>query len=191
MVAAEQRECAALFRSVSGEEWQRETLCTEWTVRDMLSHIASAVTTDPAHLMRAIRLRNDIHRLNQAVIDTWSGRDPGRLIDTMERHRVAGIGQRILGPGYSLRAMLIHQQDVRRPLGRRRCAGVRGSIPALRAEGSDLLTLPLRPGLDEDALTGAVQRGVDRRPLELLGHAHGARRPAGGSLMARPAGSIM
>lgn len=118
MVRAEQRECTALFRSVSGHEWQVESLCTGWSVRDMLSHIASAVTTDPAQAVRAIRLRNDVHRLNQAVIDAWSRRDPTRLIDKLERNKVPAAGQRILGPGLSLRAMLIHQQDIRRPLGR-------------------------------------------------------------------------
>jgi uncharacterized protein (TIGR03083 family) len=120
MVEAEQRECAALFRSVTGDEWQVETLCAGWTVRDMLIHVASAVTTDPAHTVRTIRLRNDVHAMNQAVIDAWKDRDPDRLIAKLERNRVPSLGQRVLGTGYALRAMLIHQQDVRRPLGRPR-----------------------------------------------------------------------
>jgi uncharacterized protein (TIGR03083 family) len=120
MVEAEQRECATLFRSVTGDEWHVETLCAGWSVRDMLTHIAAAVTTDPPHTLRTIRLRNDIPLMNQTVIDAWKGRDPGRLIVKLERHKVPSLGQRVLGTGYALRAMLIHQQDVRRPLVRPR-----------------------------------------------------------------------
>jgi uncharacterized protein (TIGR03083 family) len=120
MVRAEQQECAALFRSLSSDEWEAPTLCAGWTVRDMLSHIASTIVMNPAHAIRVVRFRKDIDRLNQTTIDAWRDRPTASLIDRIEHAKVPSIGQRIVGRGNSLRALVIHQQDVRRPLNRPR-----------------------------------------------------------------------
>ena len=119
MVEAEQRAFGDLFESLDEPEWARETLCVGWTVRDMLSHVAAALTFDLANTVRLIRYRNDIERFNQEMIEAWKGRDREALV-TMFGQDVPSLGQRLLGPGNSLRAMVIHQQDVRRPLGRAR-----------------------------------------------------------------------
>jgi uncharacterized protein (TIGR03083 family) len=118
MVRAEQQACAALFRSVGPDEWEIETLCAGWTVRDMLSHVASTMVMDPAHALRIVRYRNDIDRLNQATIEAWRERSADSLIGRIERAGTPSIGQRIIGVGSSLRGLMIHQQDVRRPLDR-------------------------------------------------------------------------
>lgn len=119
IVEAEQRAFGDLFESLDEPEWSRETLCVGWTVRDMLSHVAAALTFDLANTARLIRFRNDIERFNQESIEAWKGRDRESLV-TMFGRDVPSLGQRLLGPGNSLRAMVIHQQDVRRPLGRAR-----------------------------------------------------------------------
>jgi uncharacterized protein (TIGR03083 family) len=118
MVRAEQQACAALFRSVGPDEWGIETLCAGWTVRDMLSHVASTMVMDPAHAIRIVRYRNDIDRLNRTTIEAWRDRSADSLIDKIERASTPSIGQRLLGVGNSLRGLMIHQQDVRRPLDR-------------------------------------------------------------------------
>ena len=34
----------ALLESLEGDDWQQQTYCTEWTVREMVAHLAGSMT---------------------------------------------------------------------------------------------------------------------------------------------------
>ena len=46
-VHAERTSLATDLRELSAEDWTRPSLCTGWTVRDVLAHMTSAATLTP------------------------------------------------------------------------------------------------------------------------------------------------
>jgi uncharacterized protein (TIGR03083 family) len=45
LAAVEADRLLALIESLTGDDWQQPTDCTEWTVRDMVAHLAGAVAS--------------------------------------------------------------------------------------------------------------------------------------------------
>jgi len=43
-IHAERRALAADLRTVTGDQWDTPSLCSKWTVRDVLAHMTSAAT---------------------------------------------------------------------------------------------------------------------------------------------------
>lgn len=105
VVAAEQAEFAAMLRTLSPEEWSTPSLCSKWSVRDVVIHTA-------AHIHNQ---QND-----EAVISQFASRSEEVLVSWLEsppaeptesdyrsRRRFAEIQRGEL---------MVHQQDVRRAL---------------------------------------------------------------------------
>ena len=117
----ERAEFAALLRELTPEQWEAPTLCTEWPVRDVVAHVISYEELDARGLLRRyLRGRFVPRRVNAVGVADYAGHRPEQLVEVLERHLrprglTAGFGGRI-----ALVDGLIHQQDIRRPLGIRR-----------------------------------------------------------------------
>jgi uncharacterized protein (TIGR03083 family) len=127
LARAERAELAALLRELTAEQWEAPTLCTEWPVRDVVAHVISYEELDARGLLRRyVRGRFVPRRVNAVGVADYAGHRPEQLIEVLERHLrprglTAGFGGRI-----ALVDGLIHQQDIRRPL------GIRREVPADR-----------------------------------------------------------
>jgi uncharacterized protein (TIGR03083 family) len=118
--AAEQADFLAVAAALTAEQWETPSLCDGWTVRDVVVHTAWHIHRDKVDVRRfllrsaltgpkrasAHQLARDGVRSNDDLLDWLSS--PGQC------HAV------------NLGELLIHQQDVRRPLGMPR------TIPAER-----------------------------------------------------------
>ena len=112
MIEAEQLEFAAMLRGLTPEQWEVASLCEGWTVHDAVVHIAwHTHTTDVGRTVQLLKARNSERR----VLDSEAAiRSNDELIDYLASPAMLG------GPSNlrtQLTELVLHQQDVRRPLG--------------------------------------------------------------------------
>lgn len=113
----ERRDLLELLRNLDEPDWDAPTLCTGWTVRDVVAHIVSYDGVGPAGLIkRFVQGRLWLSEINQVSLSALRDRPPAELIQAVEDNLrpsglTAGFGGRI-----ALTDGLIHQQDIRRPL---------------------------------------------------------------------------
>jgi uncharacterized protein (TIGR03083 family) len=127
-LARDEREDFADFLSgLTSEQWQHPSLCAGWTVRDVAAHCVSFEGLSASELTtRFLKGRLSTDRINALAVDALADRSPDQLIailrDNAEPHGLgAGFGGRV-----ALTDNMIHQQDIRRPL------GIPRTIPAER-----------------------------------------------------------
>ena len=126
----ERAEFAELLGRLTPEQWNAPSLCAEWTVRDVATHTIAYLGQSRIRLaMNMVRVRFDVNRLNSGLADR-EGLTPEQCVKAM-RHGVEPSGAAALyGGRVALIECLIHQQDIRRPLGLPR------SIPEERLRAS-------------------------------------------------------
>src|SRR5580765_8581627 len=113
-------------------DWERASLCTDWTVRDVVNHIAFHT-----HRAGARQLLANSDKL-LPKLTTEAGAD---TIDGLKRWLASRPADRARASIINLCELVIHQQDVRRPLNRPRrypdatmracldhCASIRGNV---------------------------------------------------------------
>jgi uncharacterized protein (TIGR03083 family) len=146
LARSEREDFAAFLDTLSPQQWEAPTLCERWNVRQVAAHAISFDELRGGALVRRFLkgwLRVD--RINQVGVDDYADHTPADLIALIRTHAephglTAGFGGRI-----ALTDNMIHQQDIRRPLGLPRTIDDR----------------PLRVALDF-ALTSPTIRGARR-----------------------------
>jgi uncharacterized protein (TIGR03083 family) len=118
LARAEREDFAAFLDTLSPEQWEAPTLCEQWNVREVAAHAISFDELRGAALVRRfLRGRLTVDRINQVGVDDYADRTPEELIALIRAHAephgmTAGFGGRV-----ALTDNMIHQQDIRRPLG--------------------------------------------------------------------------
>lgn len=129
----ERADFAALLATLSPQQWEEPTLCAGWRVRDVVAHVISYDELDGRDLLRRLADARFVPaRANAAGLAEYNTRGPEELVallrDHLEPHGLpAGFGGMI-----ALVDCLIHQQDIRRPLGMPREIPEQRLVPALR-----------------------------------------------------------
>jgi uncharacterized protein (TIGR03083 family) len=118
MARDERVEFASFLESLTPGQWDRPTLCELWTVREVAIHTVSYDELSTASLVRRFvkgRLNTDrINALGVADYADWSPEQITALIrQYAEPHGLTGG----FGGKIALTDGMIHQQDIRRPLG--------------------------------------------------------------------------
>jgi uncharacterized protein (TIGR03083 family) len=118
-LAREEREDFADFLAgLTPEQWHRPSLCAGWSVRDVAAHCVSFEGLSPREQMAMfVKGRLQMDRINAVAVADLAGRSTEQLItilrDNAEPHGLGGgFGGRV-----ALTDNMIHQQDIRRPLG--------------------------------------------------------------------------
>jgi len=103
-------------------QWEAQSLCTDWRVRDVVAHLVGAVEAGAAALFLAmVRSGFNLQRMLGADARRRSrGLTPGQLLSAYR----GTVGSQRLPPGtrpwQMLSDTMIHGQDIRRALGLRR-----------------------------------------------------------------------
>lgn len=124
MVQAERTALAEDLASLTAEQWQHPTLCSQWDVEQVLAHLTAAASLNQWQWLRSIlgaRFRPDVH--NQRRLAEHRGRAPA---ETLEHFR-AILGSTKAPSGHIaayLGEVVVHAQDIRQPLGLPRRPGV-------------------------------------------------------------------
>ena len=118
LLAAERRELLELLRTLSADEWQTPSLCSGWTVRDVVAHLLWDTVTVRQYIWVAAKYRWP-DRINQHYVDEARGLSTDELVSRFESVLDGGWLSRIMTGGM-LADLVVHQQDIRRPLSRPR-----------------------------------------------------------------------
>lgn len=114
----ERAELADLLATLDPDQWEAPSLCDGWRVRDVVAHMYSYEELGPLGLVRRfVRGGLRLDGVNAAGVAAHAGRTPDELLALVRAHQqprglTAGFGGRI-----ALTDGVVHQQDIRRPLG--------------------------------------------------------------------------
>ncbi len=121
LVLEERTEFADLVNSLDTADWGVQSLCSDWTVRDVITHV---LVPDEATIVQylgwLVMSGLNEKRLSELLVGRSNERDTNDLVNHM---RFARTPQRtaLMLYKYAPRVLLsetyIHQQDIRRPLG--------------------------------------------------------------------------
>ena len=125
LARGEREEFAALLESLTPQQWDSPTLCDKWRVREVVAHVIGYDPLSRGQLLRRMA-KGLVTRggANTVGVAEYAGKSPEELTALMREYAVpqgltSGFGGKI-----ALTDGMIHQQDIRRPL------GIPRSIPA-------------------------------------------------------------
>jgi uncharacterized protein (TIGR03083 family) len=116
-IHAERRALAADLRTVTGDQWDTPSLCSKWTVRDVLAHMTSAATlTPPSFFGKLISSGFSFDKVQESGVATQRGSSPAETLAHFEG--VVDSVKHPPGPNTTwLGEVIVHAEDIRRPLG--------------------------------------------------------------------------
>jgi uncharacterized protein (TIGR03083 family) len=118
MAREERVEFAEFLEGLTPEQWDSPTLCDKWRIREVVIHTVSYDELNTAGLIgRFLKGRLSTDRINAVGVADYADRTPEQIValiraNTEPRGLTGGFGGKI-----ALTDGMIHQQDIRRPLG--------------------------------------------------------------------------
>ncbi len=132
-LAAEERgDLLSLLRRLAPAQWEARSLCTEWSVKDVATHVVSYdELSKPALLGTFVRGGGSLKKVNAVALRRYEGIDSDGVLDLLGRNlRPSGVTAG-LGGGIALTDATIHHQDIRRALGLSRNVPQNRLLPVL------------------------------------------------------------
>jgi uncharacterized protein (TIGR03083 family) len=117
----ERQDFADLLDGLSAEQWEQPSLCELWRVRDVVAHVVSYEELSRWQLVRRFA-KGGLRplRINALGVAEYAPRSPRQLTQLM-RSSIPPRGlTSAFGGMIALVDGMIHQQDIRRPLGKER-----------------------------------------------------------------------
>jgi uncharacterized protein (TIGR03083 family) len=113
----ERAELAELLEGLSLEQWETQSLCADWTVREVVAHLLSYEGLGLRDVVaRLVRGRMMLGRVNAETLRDHDQATPEELMQRLRQFpRPTGLTA-ARGGAVGLVDALIHQQDIRRPL---------------------------------------------------------------------------
>jgi len=116
-IQAERQALAADLQDLTSEQWATPSLCSQWTVRDVLAHMTSTASlTPPAFFAKLASSGFNFDKLQESGIAAQRGDSPAatmahfEAVETSRKHP-PGPADTWLGE------TIVHAEDIRRPLG--------------------------------------------------------------------------
>ncbi|HVK27660.1 MAG TPA: maleylpyruvate isomerase family mycothiol-dependent enzyme [Nocardioides sp.] len=114
LLAAERAELVALLRGLTDEQWDTPSLCAGWRVREVAGHLLHDTIPIRTYAGIVARERFGVDRVNDTLAAKAAAMPTAAIIDKLveaPKH----FSRR--APKVILADMIVHQQDIRRPLG--------------------------------------------------------------------------
>jgi uncharacterized protein (TIGR03083 family) len=118
MIAAERTELLEFLRTLSADDWLAPSLCEGWRVRDVVAHLLWDNVSIGRYLWVSARYRLP-DRVNQLYVDQAQDLPTSALLTGLASTIGGGWISRTIPAGV-LADLVVHHQDIRRPLGRQR-----------------------------------------------------------------------
>ena len=117
-IAAERVVFADLVDGLDAEQLATASLCGEWTVHEVAAHVLMPLVTSNADIARAmVRAKGRFHRANAALARRTARRPASEIADLLRTRSGSHFRPPLHPPATPLTDLLIHGQDIRRPLG--------------------------------------------------------------------------
>ena len=117
MIAAERRSLADTLSGFDTKQWTSASLCRGWTVHDVAAHVLMPLVTSLPRIMVAMAGSGfNFDRANVKLTAGVARRSNAELVTglrTNAEHRFTPPG---MGPAAPLTDLIVHGQDIRRPL---------------------------------------------------------------------------
>jgi uncharacterized protein (TIGR03083 family) len=119
-VAGMRVEIADLLEQLTEAEWEHESLCAGWRVRDVAGHVSLVPTITTWELVRAARRGGfNPNRINTVLAKRYGQLPPEAIVARIREHAQDRTTAKALDTKDSLFDVIVHGQDIARPLGRR------------------------------------------------------------------------
>ncbi|MGH3415305.1 MAG: maleylpyruvate isomerase family mycothiol-dependent enzyme [Actinocrinis sp.] len=118
MLADERQALADRLDQLTTAQLAAPSLCHRWRVHDVAAHVVMVLQVAPGEFLRTLMSsRGNFDRANDKLTARWAGQPPAELatrLRRLARSRFTPPGQ---GPEAPLADLLVHDLDIRRPLG--------------------------------------------------------------------------
>jgi uncharacterized protein (TIGR03083 family) len=117
VIHAERKALASDLHGLNEAQWSSRSLCTDWTVRDVLAHMtATARLSPPSFFVKLAGSGFSLTRLQGKDISAEKGSSPADTLSGFESI-VTSTGHPPGPADTMLGETIIHSEDIRRPLG--------------------------------------------------------------------------
>lgn len=121
LATAERKDLADFLETLEPEHWERPSLCSEWTVREVVAHLISYEEIGLGEFAgRFLRAGLRFGRMNARRLEEFGARTPGELVAYVRAHAKPSGPTGVADSRIGLTDGLIHHQDIRRALGQPR-----------------------------------------------------------------------
>ncbi|MET8778366.1 maleylpyruvate isomerase family mycothiol-dependent enzyme [Nocardia sp. NPDC004654] len=163
MAHAERAALAEDLAALDDQQWAMPSLCGDWVVEEVVAHLTAAASIGRARwLISVVGARFDFDRHNDRRLAEHRGADPA---ETLERFRSI-VTSTTAASGHTaawLGEVIVHAQDIRRPLGLPRTPSVAACLEVARFFAARDFTVPSRSlieGLRLEATDSAFATGT-------------------------------
>jgi uncharacterized protein (TIGR03083 family) len=117
-IADERRRLAALLSGLTDEQQATRSLCSEWSVREVIAHLVVPLEVGiPRFALAMLVSRGNFDRANVRLTREQARRPFGELLEVLHRSADSRFTPPGAGPEAPLTDLLVHGLDIRRPLG--------------------------------------------------------------------------
>ena len=117
-IRGERRALVDFLETVGPDEWATPSLCDGWTVQDVAAHVASApALTMSETLLDMARAGFRPNAFTAGSARRWARRGPAAILDQLRTNAENGAKPLGVPPVAALVDAVVHQLDIRRPLG--------------------------------------------------------------------------
>ena len=117
-IADERRGLAALASALTEEQRAAPSLCSGWSVHDVVAHLVVPLQVGiPRFLVAVLASRGDFDRANDRLTRRQARRPVGELTEVLRRKADSRFTPPGSGPEAPLTDLLVHGLDIRWPLG--------------------------------------------------------------------------
>ncbi|YCU63272.1 maleylpyruvate isomerase family mycothiol-dependent enzyme [Mycobacteroides abscessus] len=118
LARAERIDLADFLAGLTAEQWDAPSLCTQWRVRDVVTHMIGYEDLSRAEFYsRVAKAGFNPNKANANRVAELAGRTPQELLAMVRAAQTPGVLTSGFGGRIALLDGIIHQQDIRRPLG--------------------------------------------------------------------------
>ncbi len=118
LIAAERRALADDLADLADADWEARSLCTDWTIRDVVAHLTSWARLTPGPFLRSLVFHG--FNLKSTMAEDMTRAAGASIQETLDNVRsVQDFVRPVPGGGAvsMLGETVVHAEDIRRPLG--------------------------------------------------------------------------
>jgi len=117
IIASERKALAADLEGLSEEQWNTRSLCSEWTVRDVLGHMTGTAKLSPGGFFAGL-VSSGFSLTKKQAKDIARETQGGGAATLAHFKEIEQSRKHPPGPGDTwLGEVLVHAEDIRKPLG--------------------------------------------------------------------------
>jgi len=117
LTAAERRRAADMFGRLDEEQWAAQSLCTEWTVREVAAHLIGPFCISVPRFLAGAVLSGGLHTYSVKATRRLAQRPVPEIIAILRANAERTFVPPGTGPAAPLTDLAVHTRDVARPLG--------------------------------------------------------------------------